>query len=234
MFGLHPAALSAAYILASMGQCAPPSWTQVDIDVQMEYAQSPPDDSLTVEQITSKFGNDTASTFAADSKAKIAGLTSSNYRWQMQEWFTAKRYGSGNDVCMFMKKVQYKIIYSPEVYIASDYKKIGCTYSVIATHEKRHTDADTQTITDYIPEIRSVIQNYFRNLPPQEAFDENDMKNQELRMMKAYRESVQESMKPIWDRLYQTRDQRQAAIDTPQNYKRDWALCPGLWAESQR
>jgi len=124
-----------------------------------------------------------------------------------------------------IKRAVYTFVYHPEVYVASDFLKMGCAYGVTVMHEKRHVDAYLQTVNEYMPQIKKAAEDYIPQMPAGLSVPttNTDIEGRQKELI----EKVNEAIKPVVMEFLKANQARQAAIDTPENYARDSAICPG-------
>jgi hypothetical protein len=226
MFGIDPVSLSAAYILAGVTAAGCPPQQPVEVDVQFVRKDSPYITDQTSAQLTQKYGADPDATLATDGNWMVGGVTvvsGEGLSSQTQAQFSSMQNPRSGEVCFVVDKVNYTINYGPQIYIASDFKGLGCRYSVTLMHEKRHVETDVRTITDFIPQMRRDIEKYATGIGPQGPFPASEMQNQTQRVLR----QISDGLRPQWDELLALRRKRQAEIDTEARYRRDTALCPG-------
>jgi hypothetical protein len=227
---IGPAALhlSKFFILAGLAAC--PAQGRVNADVHMDKIDSPYVTTLTARELTQKFSGDLNTTMATDGKWMVSGVTvlgPEGLRTEYSVQFNVLSNRTTRQTCLSIKDVQYTIKYAPVIYIASDYLDKGCRYGATVQHERRHVETDVWTINNYIPQIRNAIAEAAESIGPQAPFPAGEIAQQQERLIK----TVAAKIRPAWDALLKTRQTRQAAIDTKQNYLRDTALCPGQFPD---
>lgn len=219
MFGLDPFTISAAYILANTLQC-PTMMGEIDVDVRIETKRKPYITSQSSSQMTAH-RHDEDSTFSTDGRWMVGGLTRSKFTSEARADYTLAM--QGGQACMAVTKVTYVITYEPEVFIASDYLKMGCRYSVTVQHEERHVDTDERVLREYQPVIDRVIRKYAGNIGMQGPFPKSQVEDMKEEMLHKITTAIEPFMKQMAD----VRRKRQAALDTEANYRRETAICPG-------
>ena len=224
MLGFDPVTLPALIVLAGLSAC--PEQGRVDVEVRMQQNDSPYITNSTSQQLTTTYGRDPDSTMSTDGHWMVGGVTvvsGDGLRSGVGMEFSKITNYKTNTTCFTVSKIKYEIQYSPKVYIASDFMTQGCSYSVVLMHEKRHVQTDVRTITDFIPDMRRKIQAIGEKLQPQGPYPDAAVPEAQQRFLR----EVHESLMPVWMELVALRRQRQAAIDTEENYRRDTATCPG-------
>jgi len=220
-------ALCSAFALQSKHAYAQPltqcNQGPAQVEVDLDYVPPQEDTTLTAIQIDDKFRNDISSTLASDRRGIYVGVTRSPFK--LASNFTFARLSNVKQTCLTVNKATYTFVYHPEVYIASDFMRMACRYGVTGMHEQRHVNAFLQTANEYIPLIKEAAENYIPQMPVTQpiATADADITAREQEIMK----EVGESLKPVIEKFEETNRARQAAIDTPENYAHDDAICPG-------
>lgn len=227
MFGLDLVTLTAAYMLATASGCPPQGNAAVEVRVQQH--DRPYNTDYTSQQLTQMFGNDIDSTLFTDGKWMIGGVTVTSrdgLTSQTKAHFSFTPNYKTDTACFSIDKVEYEINYKPAIYIASDYKDMGCRYSATLMHEKRHVQQDIKTLTDYKRTIEKAIEKYlYRKQHPMVTREGVEA------MQKRALQELNAALEPTWKDLLELRRKRQAEVDTEANYRRDTALCPGQFPE---
>jgi len=227
MIGFDPISLfSGAYMLVAATGGACPAQGPVDVDVRLAQADNAYVNNLSAQQLTKTYMTDPDSTLSTDGKWMVSGVTvvsGDGLKSNIKAEFKTQTNYTNDTTCFSVSKVEYEIQYSPTIYIASDYKNMGCRYSATLAHEKRHVAQDVRTFTDYVPVFTSQIKSYVEAMPAQGPYGNGDIPTAQHAVLK----QISDAMTPTWEQLLTVRRQRQAQIDTLQNYMRDTALCPG-------
>lgn len=223
MLGPALAKITAGFILAgtAIGPC--PLQGKVDVTVKLDNPPPPVSIALTAQQLTDQFGRDPDSTLSTDGKWMTSGMTRSTIGASYKASFASHTNTQTGAACFALDKVEYTIHYKPEIYIASDYKHMGCRYSATMMHERNHVKIDIRTITDFIEPMRVRLKAAAEAMGPQGPYPAAQINTEKQRVMDA----VGATLKPIAEELSALRRVRQATIDTEEMYRRDTALCPG-------
>lgn len=227
MFGLDPVTLTAAYMLAAASAC--PAQGSASIEVRIKQHDTPYNTEYTAHQLTQMFGNDLDSTLSTDGHWMVSGVTVTSrggLTSQTKAQFSITPNYKTDTACFTIQKVEYEINYRPAIYIASDYKNMGCRYSATLMHEKRHVQQDMKTLTDYKRTMEKAIEKHLSG----RRFPEVTREGAEIVQQRALKE-LNEALEPTWQALIELRRKRQAEIDTEENYRRDTALCPGQFPD---
>ncbi|MEZ0261568.1 MAG: hypothetical protein ACAH80_11200 [Alphaproteobacteria bacterium] len=223
MLGPALAKITAGFILAGTALAPCPLQGKVDVTVKLENPPPPVSTALTAQQLTDQFGRDPDSTLSTDGKWMMSGMTRSVIDANYRASFATHTNTQTGATCFAIDKVEYTIIYKPEIYIASDYKNMGCRYSATMMHERNHVKIDVRTITDFLPPLRDKLKAAAEAIGPQGPYPPAQLESEKRRAMA----SVADTLKPIVEELVALRRTRQATIDTEASYRRDTALCPG-------
>lgn len=223
MFGFGTAghALSTLFVAAGLSVCPPPQ--KVDVDVKLVVQESPYITNVTSQWLTDNFKNDPDGTLATDGNWMVGGLTKSNLQAQHAARFFTHVNTQTKSTCLAINQVDFVITYSPLIYIASDYKHLGCRYSQTLAHEKKHVSTDKRVLEKYIPQMKQEITKLVKKMPPQGPYAQAQVEAHKQRILG----EIAAVTKPYFDQLVITRRTEQAKIDTVENYMRDTALCPG-------
>lgn len=196
---------------------------KVDVSVKLEQPPPPVSTALTARQLTDQFGNDPDSTLSTDGKWMMSGMTRSVIDAGYRASFATHTNTQTGAACFAIDKVEYTIHYKPEIYIAADYKNMGCRYSATMMHERNHVKIDVRTITDFIPQMRDKLKTAAEAIGPQGPYPAAQLEAEKKRAMSR----VADTLAPVVAELVALRRTRQATIDTEAMYMRDTALCPG-------
>jgi hypothetical protein len=224
MLGFDPFTLPVLVLLASTPGC--PDQARIDIDVRLQRNESPYITNVDSRELTARYGHDPDSTLSTDGNWMVGGvtvLTDTGLQSQIGLEFTTLTNYKNDTTCFAVTKINYEIQYSPQVYIAQDFKNMGCRYSQVLMHEKRHVQTDIRTITDFIPDMRKKIGALADHLAPQGPYPNAAIQQQQKRLIG----EINQALAPVWTELVMLRRKRQAEIDTEANYLRDTGVCPG-------
>ena len=222
MVGFDPLTLSAAYILASMSAAECPAQGPVDVDVHLTVKESPYVTNMTAVQIDNAFRGDMNTTMSTD-KWIIEGLMKPSMESGVSGTYNKVTKTMTGETCFAINKINYEIVYSPTIYVASDFQGMACRHAIVLNHEKHHVEEDVRTITDYIPDMKRAIESYAETLKPLGPFPPGA----DAAQVQAVFKQVHEATMPQWQQLTDLRRKRQGLIDTEANYRRETAMCPG-------
>ncbi len=220
MIGLGHLLLPAAYFLASFSGCQ--GIGPATVDVHLTYTEPPYYTDMTSSELTSGFANNPDSTLTTDGNWMIGGLTLSQLTGQYGVNFKTVTYPTGQ-VCLAVSEVDMDIVYTPVIYIAKDFLRQECQYTVTKAHEQKHVATDLETINDFTPQLKQQLQEFVDSLGVQGPISRDEVEQAQ----QAITQAVDEAAAPIVQQLIDLRRERQGSIDTIENYKRESALCPG-------
>lgn len=104
-----------------------------------------------------------------------------------------------------------------QVLIASEVPRGGCLFQEVLEHEMRHVAVNRQTLATYAPRVREAAARW--------AADAVARGGDSQAMAASLRDQLGAAVKPVLDQLNTTRRNQQAAIDTPEEYRRLAASC---------
>jgi hypothetical protein len=219
MIGFDPISLPALFLLAGMsGSC--PNFGAPVVDVTLTASDPPLDTSMTHQELTAGFANNPDSSLSTEPGWHLGGLTLSQVEHLLTASYEQALFPDGT-ACIQMSNVNIDIVYTPVIYVASDYVDNKCRYTVTLAHEQRHVGTDLAVFNDFRPHIQKRLQAYVNRIGPQGPFNQ-----MQLQMVQdALLNEVQRAIEPLFDQLVETRRARQAEFDTQSNYEREGALC---------
>ncbi len=221
MIGFDPISLSASLLLlAQMSSCQ--SLGMPTVNISLEASDPPLDTSMSMDELTASFANNPDSTLSTESGWHLGGLTLSNIQTSYSAQFTVQQFNSGVG-CLSVKHVEVTIIYTPTIYVATDFLDKQCQYDVTFAHEQRHVGTDLETINDFTPLFRQRLESYLSSLGPQGPFSMDSMQEAQSSIL----DQLISDSQPISDELARVRRERQAAFDTEENYRAENSLCQG-------
>ena len=219
ILGLHKAALSAAYVLASVtGMCQQPAPPVV----HMDFVQTAP---VQRNDLSSRdLGSFTISTTFSHSRNEIfttGGVTVSDFSPNYFVDFTVETDQMTGMVCVSVKSVNITVNYAPTIYVASDFAPDGCRFKSTLQHEARHVNTDIITFNELLPDLRQVVQDATAGIGaigPDNPANLIPMRDKILDRIKA-------ALVAKVTEIEHTRLARQQLIDTRQEYLRLSNLC---------
>ena len=149
------------------------------------------------------------------------GLTKGSVSMSTNANYIAKPYDRyGMYYCPYIKQLNVDINYGSEIYVARKYKKGTCKFKEIYDHELRHHDTNV-TIVEMLakrmeadtPEIIAFMEGRYI---PKEKVDTSFEK---------LSEGIKDALTIYLDEIMSKKDEFNALIDTPEEYKRLSEVC---------
>jgi len=107
------------------------------------------------------------------------------------------------------------------IYVARERRPGTCPYDSVLKHERRHQAADDAVIAEFAPRLKRRVARAIAALPPPAPLPPGDAAAVERRLTAAVERAVHDELRA----LEAARRARQAAIDTPGEYRRVGAAC---------
>ena len=146
------------------------------------------------------------------------GLTQTELEFRMRVEVNAAPAG-GKRFCGSLDRVEAFLGYGDlYVYIARKYRRRSCHYESILEHENLHVSIFRDTLEHYAPRVEKRLRQTAERLTPVLVGSAQQAANQ-------LQEAMQRRMRPLFREMNATLDRANAAIDTPENYKREQAHC---------
>lgn len=121
--------------------------------------------------------------------------------------------------CSVLSAVEATVGYDViDVYIAREYQRGSCQYSVILNHERQHVVVFETTLNEHIPLLLQVLERTAEEMRPIKGRD----RNRAARDMQA---KMQDAAREVLDRIGATLDRRNARLDTDDQYRREQRQC---------
>jgi hypothetical protein len=130
--------------------------------------------------------------------------------------------------CIYADKVTLSLNYDPTIYIAAEYVDRPCANQVVTAHENMHVERDLAAIQDFIDRARPSMQEFLDGLGGQGPYPSDQANDGAAQLRDLIQGDVEQAILPG---LQLIRQQYQAGLDTPENYKAQAAMCPAAdWA----
>ncbi|MBI1214853.1 MAG: hypothetical protein GC185_03425 [Alphaproteobacteria bacterium] len=166
------------------------------------------------------------STFVSDSQWGIQGATVGSKI--QHSTFNVRFYPpltNGTDYCLYINDINVVLEDDVTIYLAEEINKSKCVKTVVTKHEERHVKVDYDTIREYVPKLKMALLRYVAGLGTLGPYN----RQQTIEMAKTIHKEVGGVVAPVFVDMLKTISKRQAALDTPENYHREQALCPGAF-----
>lgn len=152
-------------------------------------------------------------------RAQILGTTQSGLelRWsinyQVREW--------RNVYCFWVANAEVEISYQTlDVNIASEYEPGSCQYEAILDHEYEHVEVAQEIMSPYSQRIRQALTSL--SIPTSHL---PSVANSPEIARAEVEEVFRRILSPVRDEMAQLLSERQAEVDTLDNYRRTWRSC---------
>ncbi len=121
-------------------------------------------------------------------------------------------------VCLRPRTIRLTIRHTlHHVMIASEVPAGGCLFQEVLAHEMRHVAVNRQTLATYAPRVREAASRWAAGAVARGG---------DAQMLAgSLRDQLGAAVKPVLDRLNAARRSQQAAIDSPEEYRRLAASC---------
>ncbi|HYH19177.1 MAG TPA: hypothetical protein VD995_11225 [Azospirillum sp.] len=217
------AALVAAVVLSAPGLAAAqsngcPAFDRPTVQVDFQAAPLGRDDTRSTAQLAGLPGR--APGPAGASGGNILGLAHAKYGEQSQlgAVFQPQRDGS---VCAAVSSVKVTFGFIERVvYVARELPRGSCIHGEVLAHEMKHVATDEALLKEFQPEIRRRIETAAARLGTVRA-------RSQQQAVQALRRPLDAALKGLLQEFSRNRDDRQARVDTIQEYQRVSRSCGG-------
>jgi len=125
-------------------------------------------------------------------------------------------------VCRWIDEVAITITAAPRtIYVTRERRPGTCPYDSVLMHERKHQAADEAVIAEFAPRLKQKVARALAALRPPAPVPRSDAAAVERRLTAAVERAVNGELRA----LEAARHARQAAIDTPGEYRRVAAAC---------
>ncbi len=146
------------------------------------------------------------------------GLTQTELEFRMKVHINAVSAGAKR-YCGSLDRVEVFLGYDDLiVYIAQKYHRGSCQYQSILKHENLHVSIFRDTLEHYAPRVENRLRQTAERLAPV-------LVSSAQQAASRLQAAMQRQMKPMFREINAALDRANAAIDTPENYKREQANC---------
>lgn len=138
-------------------------------------------------------------------------------RWFIN--YKVEPYGNGN--CFWVSVVNVELTYQQlDVNIAAEYEPGSCQYEAILDHEKEHVQVAQRILSPYAQQITQALTTL--SIPTRDLPALADSPEQARAQVQAV---LRQTLLPVHQRMNQLVRERQAEVDTLDNYRRTWRQC---------
>ncbi len=211
--GAHPAA-------AQNMECAVPeapsvTVTPVSDEIQYDFSTSSRDLSMKK--------TDTVSPYPPGTDTATGGL-----RVDTPTIATAVKYGDAtypslHQSCLWYHSIDVTIKLSPHIYIAKEYNALGPCRDAIMAHERHHVDVDREMMNKYSYIIGQAVQDVVNKAGAVGPINADNVANNGQQLIDGVSAAIKTVEQPLQDEMRQ----RQAQVDSIDEYKRISAICYG-------
>jgi hypothetical protein len=125
-------------------------------------------------------------------------------------------------VCRSVDEVAITITAAPRtIYVTRERRPNTCPYDSVLRHERKHQAADDAVIAEFAPRLKQRVARAIAALPPPAPVPPGESAAAGRRLTAAVERAVNDELRA----LEAARKSRQAAIDTPGEYRRVRAVC---------
>jgi hypothetical protein len=213
-----PLHIAAAYVLAAFFSCDP----RAAPAVHFNYVEKDP--SFVTDRATEdlrSLGPTLPNVNMADFPI-TSGIAQGKTELQTSMDFTTQKTLFGS-YCLWPDAIEVTLTYEAQVYIARNYAPTSCRFALTREHEMRHVQTDEDVLRQFLPELKKDAEDRAAKMEAKGPFDAGQVETMKNLVMDTYRDGLTREL----DKLDAERTRRQQQIDTPQEYTRLSAACPG-------
>lgn len=218
-------AMASAVILAAANPCPPA--TPVKVELSVAHNKNPVEKTVTSYELTQRM-KEQGDQFV-ESGWWTGGINSSKLKIQYNMPYRHIRGRDGSS-CFMPVSFVYKLTYENQIYIAEDFKHLGCRYSATLNHERTHERMDMTVIKQYEIPLRRTLQSAVAGIRPVGPVPAKDLEAAVDAMMK----QILASLDPVIEQMNEDRRKKHALIDNEESYRRDTALCPNQFPRMEK
>ena len=209
------AAFPSAALAQGEGVCPPLPITPV-VNLYTDDGSVRFDHDVTQAQIAALYKEDSTSTHGV--LGHPVGLTRTSVKFDIRTELQPVRLPDGA-YCLWVTRVDAVLRYADTViYVDKRFKPGSCQYETVLDHEHTHVAINRQTLHAHAPQIRLALDTAVRHITPVVVHDLSRDRNRPITLL-------HQAVEPTIEAFNKARDQANAAIDTPDNYRRTQALC---------
>lgn len=189
---------------------------EVTLDAPFEPARV--NHSLPIERIDALFRqtNGDATVRGAE---RAVGLTRTSSEFRFETRTEAFQRADGR-FCVYLRRLDARLAQvDTTIYVAREYPRDSCNYSVIYEHEKIHVGIYYFTHQDYAERLQALLRRLVQGVNPR-------IVNTRAEARRAHAQAIEAGVAGLLDAMEAERKRKNAALDSPQNYARERAKCP--------
>lgn len=155
----------------------------------------------------------------------MQGLTGLKFATKLNIETLTEEIGK-NDVCMMPQTVRLKLYYeNPTIYIINELKPKTCRYNLVLRHEYAHLDIGHTALKELAAQLKqrltSVVMQRGSKIVLKSIYRQDSQA-----LTQKFLQEYESGLKPLMNNYKEKLLEEQAQLDTPENYKRESALCP--------
>jgi hypothetical protein len=215
---LHNATATGLLMLAGGGiQCAMPKAPSVVVEplsdpIQYDFSRS--------EKELSAMKMDTASPYPPGADSATGGLRVDHPIIAMDAKWGYLTYTPANMICVWYDTIKVTLQLKPHIYIANRYGLGPCRDAILA-HERRHVDVDREIVNKYTIRIGQILKDIVDKMGALGPYPADQLSKISAFMS----QSVKQALSMEEERFEAEERQRQAQVDTLQEYQRVTTIC---------
>lgn len=156
--------------------------------------------------------------------AKVGGMMAASLRMEHKVAFKQRIDRNTGKGCVWIDNVTVELKLDPTIYIANDFRDDACRHKEILEHEMQHLEVDRDITDKYSAQMSDALNlilsgpdDYKTGLIPANDIERNQS---------VLSDNVEGALDVMFDKMAIERAERQAAIDTPEEYRRISGSCP--------
>ena len=129
---------------------------------------------------------------------------------------------AGRKSCIYLKSGTLTLTHKTNVFIARELEDYPCRKEKTLDHENRHVAIGKNTVEESVDDLRRELKSSASRKVPKIPLREKDIEGR----MKTIQNKIMEDLRYVIKKMEEKKNERQAEIDTPENYKYESGLCP--------
>lgn len=221
-----PLAAAKLLILASMSGCpgkvpSPAVETRID-QVKTAYVTDRTGQELTA-SMTDR-SNAVLGEHAQEARWMTGGIAYNQLKRHMSATVhTVQDKTNPNNICIAFKTLDFVFTHESEIHVATDFKQMGCRYSQIMAHERKHVQNYYLAASRNLPAMKQALRRHIQETGFYGPVEKSGINALAERMYK----DANTALAPVYERIAQEAAKANARLDNYENYMKESALCPG-------
>ena len=167
------------------------------------------------------FSVSTKSPYGGENSTHVNGLMRGPVELKTNLTLAWQSNASVHQNCFWYRTVNLTLSLDPTIFVASEIPNDVCYYNAIIEHEMKHVEVDRGLIRDYQNILYDTVENFVREHGTIDRSPFGDEAVAQKQLMK----SMEGIVKEVHHRMREDRIERQAKIDTLQEYNRVSEQC---------